>query len=127
MNGLTLDTGALIALERRSRRMLIAIDVAFTRDMEVTVPAPVVVEWWRGQRGRSAKLLDAFRVEPLSDALARVAGKALAEMSGKRGPSVTDAVVMASAALRGDLVYTADIDDLERLKQVFPSVRLLRA
>ena len=45
----------------------------------------------------------------------------------QRAPSATDAVVMASAALRGDLVYTSDMSDLERLRPVFPSVRLLRA
>jgi len=32
---------------------------------------------------------------------------------------------MASAALRGDLVYTSDVGDLERLRAHFPSVRVL--
>jgi len=32
---------------------------------------------------------------------------------------------MASAALRGDVVYTSDIQDLERLRRYFPGVRVL--
>jgi hypothetical protein len=35
--------------------------------------------------------------------------------------------VMASAARRGDVVYTSDIDDLQRLSAYFPSVRVLAA
>jgi hypothetical protein len=33
---------------------------------------------------------------------------------------------MASAASRGDIVYSTDIEDLERLRRVFPDVRVLR-
>jgi hypothetical protein len=40
--------------------------------------------------------------------------------------SVTiDALVMASAARRGDVVYTADMDDLRRFQPFFPGVRVL--
>lgn len=124
MNGLTLDTGALVALERRDLRALALITAARNQARAITVPAPVVVEWWRGQRGPVARLLDAFDVEPLDDALAHVAGLALAR-AGK-GPSATDAVVMASAAQRGDTVLTGDLDDLTKLQRVFPAVRLLR-
>jgi predicted nucleic acid-binding protein len=88
----------------------------------VTVPSVVVVEWWRGQRGPTSRLLDSVAVEALSHDLARIAGEALAKVSGA---SVTDAVVMASAAQRGDIVYTADIDDLSRLATCFPGVRVL--
>ena len=41
-------------------------------------------------------------------------------------PSNPDAVVMASAASRGDRVLTSDFDDLERLRSYFPGVRLLQ-
>lgn len=34
-------------------------------------------------------------------------------------------IVMASAALRGDVVYTSDMDDLSLLQRHFPAVRLL--
>lgn len=90
----------------------------------ITVPAAVVVEWWRGQQGIARRLLAPFDVEPLTGELAHVAGEALAKVGA--GPSVVDAIVMASAAQRGDIVYTSDVDDLERLREQFPGVRLLR-
>jgi hypothetical protein len=63
-------------------------------------------------------------VEPLSLSLAKVAGEALATVSGS---TLVAAVVMASAASRGDIVYSTDVDDLEKLRGVFPGVRILRA
>ena len=39
--------------------------------------------------------------------------------------TVADALVMASAAQRGDIVYTSDFGDLDRLRSYFPTVRLL--
>jgi hypothetical protein len=43
-----------------------------------------------------------------------------------KGATVVDAVVMASAASRGDRVLTSDFDDLDRLRSYFPTVRLLQ-
>ena len=124
MTGLTLDTGALIALERHDRRTLALVDAARREEVRITVPTPVVADWWRGQRGSSASLLDAFDVERTSLDVARAAGEALARVG--RGPSVVDAIVVASAASRGDRVLTGDVSDLERLGAHFPGVRLLR-
>lgn len=62
-------------------------------------------------------------MEPLSLTLAEIAGDALAVVGS--GPSVVDAIVMASAAQRGDAVLTGDVDDLQRLNEVFPNVRVL--
>jgi hypothetical protein len=39
--------------------------------------------------------------------------------------TLIDAIVMASAATRGDIVYTSDVDDLERLRVFFPTVKVL--
>ncbi len=100
------------------------LDGAQNRGHQITIPTTAVVEWWRGQQGRAARLLDGFDVEQLSLELARVAGYALGQAA--RGPSVVDAVVMASAAQRGDIVLTGDIEDLTKLQAVFPTVRLLR-
>lgn len=123
MPGLTLDTGALVALERRDARALRIVGAARAGGETITVPAVVVTEWWRGQKGPVARLLDALDVEPLGIVLARVAGEALARVG--RGPSAVDAIVMASAASRGDRVLTGDVDDLGRLAQVFPEVRVI--
>ena len=114
-----------MALERKGQRALALVEVTRRRGESITVPVPVVVEWWRGQRGPVAHLLEAFDIEPLGTELARVAGVALGEVG--KGPSVTDAVVMASAAQRGDIVLTSDLKDMAKLQSVFSAVRILRA
>lgn len=120
MIGVTLDTGALIALERRTQRMWELYKTANNDGVPITVPVAVVIEWWRGRTDVRERILRGVVVEPLSTRLARIAGEALAEVSV--GP--VDAVVMASAAQRGDVVWTSDIDDLEQLREFFPNVRL---
>lgn len=135
MSGYTLDTGALIALERRDRRAGLLVQRARDRGARVTVPTVAILEWWHGQRGPVARLLDGFDIEPLDRSLAEIAGLARAGARPGpsavdrhwRSPSAIDAIVMASAAKRGDVVITGDIEDLERLRlAAFPTVRLLR-
>jgi predicted nucleic acid-binding protein len=123
MTGLTFDTGALIALERRKQRMKEVIERALETDQAITVPADVVGEWWRGKTRLRQNILEAVDVEPLTVGLAKRAGEALAAVPGA---TLVDAVVMASAASRGDIVYSSDIEDLEKLRRVFPGVRILR-
>jgi len=122
MAGLTFDTGALIGLERRSQRIRRVFVTAVRDNLRVTVPTAALVEWWRSRTDLAEEILAAVDVEPLDEGLARVAGEALAAV-----PEATavDAVVMASAARRGDVVYTSDFDDLARLQAHFPSVRVL--
>ena len=124
MTGLTFDTGALIALERRKQRMKDIVERALEKDQPITVPADVVGEWWRGHTELRQGILESVDVEPLTLALAKVAGQALALVSGA---TLVDAIVMASAASRGDIVYSSDLEDLERLRRVFPGVKILRA
>jgi predicted nucleic acid-binding protein len=122
--GITLDTGALIALERRGQRMKEIVERALAKDQPLTVPAAVVGEWWRGRTDLRDNILESVDVEPLTEALAKLAGEALAAI--KRA-TLVDAIVMASAASRGDIVYSSDVEDLERLRRRFPGVRVLRA
>jgi hypothetical protein len=122
--GLTFDTGALIALERRKQRMRHVLEHALAKDQPITVPADVVGEWWRGRTDLGEAILASVDVEPLSVSLAKTAGEALALVAGA---TLVDAVVMASAASRGDIVYSSDVEDLEKLRRVFPGVRVLRA
>ncbi len=124
MTDITLDTGALIALERRRLRMRQILERALVLDQRITVPADVVAEWWRGRTDVREAILRCVDVEPLSEQLAKVAGEALAHLPGA---TLVDAIVMASASSRGGVVYTSDVDDLERLRSRFPSVRVLRA
>lgn len=120
--GLTFDTGALIALERRHQRIARVYRAAVGDGLPVTVPAVVIAEWWRGRSDARDVILQGLRVEATTSALARVAGEALAAIPGA---TVVDAFVMASAAQRGDIVYTSDIADLQRLQTRFPAVTLL--
>jgi hypothetical protein len=60
-------------------------------------------------------------VEPVDTELAKLAGSAIATI---RGATAIDALVMASAARRGDVVYTSDVGDLQRLCSYFPAVRV---
>ena len=119
---ITLDTGALIALERRRQRMTDVIARARAREDTIIVPQVVLTEWWRGRSDWRLKILAMVIVEPLTDARAKLAGEPLAHVPGS---SAIDALVMASAASRGDAVFTSDPDDLERLRLFFPTVRVL--
>jgi predicted nucleic acid-binding protein len=120
--GLTFDTGALIALERRRHRMRRVFATAVRDEVRMTVPAAVVVEWWRGRTALAGDILASIDVEPLDERLAKLAGEALAAVP--RATAI-DAIVMASAARRGDIVYTSDLHDLAKLGGHFPSVRVL--
>jgi predicted nucleic acid-binding protein len=124
MTGITFDTGALIALERRQQRIKELLERALAKYQRLTVPADVVGEWWRGRTDWREHILLPMDIEPVTEALAKRAGEALAVV---RGATLVDAIVMASAASRGDVVYTSDVDDLERLRSHFPTVRVLKA
>lgn len=126
--GVTFDTGALICVERRKERARKVFTRLCERDVLITVPLPVVGEWWRGRTDWREKILTSVRVEPLTLELVKLAGEALARLPavrGRSGPGIVDAIVMASAASRGDVVYTTDVDDLARLQAVFRPVRVL--
>lgn len=119
-----LDTGALIALERRELRM--SKRVMYVRETKgsMIVPTAVLGEWWRGRSDWREKILASTTVEPLDARLAKVAGEAAGHV---RGSTLVDAIVMASAARAGGMVFTSDFDDLTRLQAFFPTVRVLMA
>ncbi|HEX4474371.1 MAG TPA: hypothetical protein VH142_04785 [Polyangiaceae bacterium] len=121
---ITFDTGALVAIERRDRRMLAFMTAALEKGARVTVPSPVVSEWWRARRGPAARILDAVVIEPLATHLAKLVGETLGMV---RGATLVDAVVVASAAQRGDVILTSDVEDLARIRDIaFPGVRIRR-
>lgn len=120
--GITFDTGVLVALERRKQAAWDTYRRAHERKVRITVPAPVIGEWWRGRTDLREAIRASVHVEPLTDAIARLAGEALAKV--KRATAI-DAFVMSSAALRGDVVYTDDFEDMERLRAFFQSVKVL--
>jgi len=120
----TFDTGMLIALERRKRRATEAFRAIVQHGYLPTVPAVVYVEWWRGRSTIREEILAAVLVEDMRPSLCRAAGEALGAV---KGSTLADAVVMASAALRGGgVVYTSDVEDLTRLQRHFSTVNVLR-
>lgn len=122
MAGLTLDSGALIAYERGAEAVRAWLTEAFDREQPPTVPTVVIAQVWRsGKNARIAQLLKTCEVEDLDKALARAAG----ELLGKRGTAdVVDAIVVVSAARRGDVVLTSDPDDLSHLAELLPQVHV---
>lgn len=119
---ITFDTGALIALESKKQRTVQIFQTVLARGDDVTVPAAVVAEWWRGRTDIRDDILESVVIELLTPAIAKSAGEAQAVVSGA---TAIDAIVMASAARRGDVVLTSDVGDLERLRAFFPGVRVL--
>jgi predicted nucleic acid-binding protein len=118
------DTGAFVALERRQRTALEVLRVADEDGDDLIAPASAVAEWWRrGKREKQrAAILRAFRFEAPTLHVAQLAGVAM----GLVGASLGDALVMAAASVQGDVVYTADVEDFERLRRVFPAVVVQR-
>jgi predicted nucleic acid-binding protein len=112
-SAITFDTGALIAIERRSRRMQALLDEIDRRDWQVAVPAGAVAQAWRGgpRQARIAALLgdERTQVVPLDDLAARAIGL----LCGRSGHSdVVDVSVALCARQRNLHVVTSDPDDL---------------
>ena len=116
MRGLTLDAGALIAVDRNDRRVVVFLRRAIERKLDTVVPAGVLGQVWRDGR-RQARLAQMLRqpevsVEPLDEYRARAAG----QLCGIRGTEdVVDASVVLCARMRKHQILTGDLDDLLRL------------
>ena len=114
--GITLDTGALIALDRGDKRMIALLDQALAQRCTFRVPSGVLGQAWRDGRVQAilARFLRAEEVEivPLDEQLARSCG----ELCGATNTSdLIDASVVILARERRDTIVTSDPDDLQRL------------
>ena len=107
MNGVTYDTGALIAADRNDRAMW-ALHAGFlAEEAVITVPSPVVAEAWRGgsRQANLSRLLALCIVEDLSLAQARHVGV----LAGKSAhDDIVDVTVVEGAVRRGDAVITSN-------------------
>lgn len=113
MAGLTLDSGALIAAERGDRRFWALWERAEQKDVDVTVPANVLAQVYRGSRSVViVRLLRACVVEPVDEALARRIGEVCARSGVK---DVVDVSVVVGAATRRDSIVTCDPEVLARV------------
>jgi hypothetical protein len=112
--GLTLDSGALIAFEKRSARMVAIFKTALTDGAVMTVPTAVLAQVHRGNSPLIARMLQACELEDLTPSIARRVGKLL----GDSGTSdIVDGAVVVSAIPRGNRIITSDPDDIDRLLQ----------
>ena len=113
---MTLDAGALIAVERHSDRMRALLRQALQRGVPVYVPAGVLAQVWRGaNRQQPVAALLAHRhvsVVCLDEAQA----KAIGELCGRSATSdVVDASVVLCSRLTESTVISSDPADLRRL------------
>lgn len=124
----TLDTGALVAMERQKLRGMMLLRAASEHRAQLLAITPVVAEWWRGRSDVRDRIKTAVTLVPFPVRAAEAAGVVLGQMRGAKGHAKMsiDAMVMAFAAIYGGaLVYTSDVGDLQHLARYFPDVRVL--
>jgi hypothetical protein len=116
VNGATLDSGALIAFERGSTRMLALVERATRHGVRLSVPAGVVAQTWRGgvRQARLSRLLRAplSEIVPLDELTARTIGVLSAQVGAT---DVVDVSVVICARERGHRVVSGDRDDLRAI------------
>jgi hypothetical protein len=112
-DGLTYDTGALIAAERDDRLVWALHRAAIARGLAPTVPAGVLAEAWRGgPQHRLSMLLQGCKVEDLTQLQARRVG----ELVARSGVDDTVDVAVAEGAMRrSDAVVTSNRAHIEQV------------
>lgn len=123
MSGVTLDAGALIALDRNDRRVIVLLTRAAQTRSRVTLPATALAQAIRRPE-RQARLARLIR-QPTTDvvALDRVDATNVGRLLAESGTAdITDAHVVICARRSDQRVVTSDADDLRRLD---PDVRLI--
>jgi predicted nucleic acid-binding protein len=122
-NGLTLDAGGLIAVDRQVRTLVVLLARAAETGARLTVPAPALAQAIRdpARQVRLARLVrqPMTAVIPLDRADALVIGGLLA---ATKTSDVVDAHVVVCAQRSGQAIVTSDSDDIRRLD---PKARLV--
>lgn len=124
MPGVTLDAGALIALERDDRKVLVLLARARETGARVTVPATALAQVVRAP-ARQVRLARLVR-QPTTDvvALGRVDATSVGRLLAASGTTdIVDAHVVICARRADQHVATSDPDDLRALD---PDVRVVR-
>jgi predicted nucleic acid-binding protein len=121
--GITLDAGALIALDRGDKRLIALLQRALAQRLKLRVPSGVVGQAWRDGRVQVtlARFLRIEEVEiiPLDEHLARACG----ELCGATDTAdIIDASVVILARERRDHIVTSDPRDLRRLDPTCPII-----
>lgn len=123
VTGMTLDTGALLGLERGNPRVRALLQRAVENSLALSVPAGVVAQAWRGgpRQARVARLLGdpSVHVAVLDDVTARAVGL----LCGRSGHAdIVDVHVVLDARDRDHVAVTSDPDDLRRIDPELPLI-----
>lgn len=124
-SGLTLDTGALLALDRPSKAaiMQVRLEEVRRRGGTICIPVGVIAQAWRGPRqARLARLIKSSDIDiaVMTLSAARAVG-ALCAQSGH--DDVTDVHVALCARERSHAVVTSDPQDIARIDPTLPLIR----
>lgn len=123
--GLTLDTGALLALDHPSKSLVMQARLEHVRAVggTVCIPAGAIAQAWRDPRQvRLARLVKSTDLEiaVVTLGVARAVGL-LCASSGH--DDVTDVHVALCARQRRHAVVTSDLDDFARIDPSLPTIR----
>ena len=124
--GLTLDTGALLALDHPAKALLMQarLEEALRRGGSVCIPVGAVAQAWRGpKQARLARLLKSTDIEiaALNLSIARTVGAICAKTGHV---DIVDVHVAICARERQHAVVTSDLDDLRRVDPTLPVIRV---
>jgi hypothetical protein len=126
VGGLTLDTGALLAMDHPGQAILMQarLDETLRRGGTVCVPAGAIAQAWRSPRQvRLARLLRSRDIDIaiMTPNVARSVGLLCA---GTGHHDVIDVHVALCAIQRRHAVVTSDPDDMTRIDPALPVVRV---
>ena len=116
MNGITFDTGGLIALDRNDRRVLTLLARATERGLRITIPATTLAQAIRNpaRQARLCRLIRQARTDliALDGPDATAVGLLLARTATS---DIADAHVVVCAQRPGQAIVTSDAGDLRRI------------
>ncbi len=115
-NGVTYDTGALIAAEKNDRAMWGLHAGYMALEIVPTVPAPVLAEAWRGgsRQASLARFLEGCAIDDLTEQSAKRVG----QLAGKaKHPDIVDVAVVEGALRRSDTVVTSNPTHIDKIAQ----------
>lgn len=126
VTGLTLDTGALLALDQPSKSLVMQtrLDEILRRGGTICVPVGTIAQAWRSSRQvRLARLLKSRGIDLaiMTPNVARSVGL-LCARSGHQ--DVIDVHVAICARERSHAVATSDPDDILRIDPELPVIRV---
>jgi len=126
VTGLTLDTGALLALDHPGKAIVMQarVDETVRRGGSLCVPIGTIAQAWRGARQvRLARLLKSRGIDiaVMTPNVARSVGLLCARTGHD---DVIDVHVALCARERGHAVVTSDPDDIARIDPALPVIRV---